>query len=156
MGCDDAGGPIVGGLMDAVTIKDSEFVNGSIVGADLANVTFTGAVDFDDRVIQQLATDLCPHVSNCVTLPADDVAAVFKTCSGNDHRPNAQIPTCREMEDAITAATTYRPVVQTPNETVDSDVPTVIIGTTRDKVLGRPDVYLSIGGYLIPAYAPKP
>lgn len=155
MGCDNDTGPFIGGLYEEIFVKDSEIVNGTITGTELSNVSVSGSMELDEKTLEQLGKALCPHVAGCVEIPIEDVAAVFKNCAGAPHTPGASVPTCDEMQQAIEAGMQFRPVAQTPEETTDTDIPTTIIGTVRDKVLGKPDAYLKLGEYLVPAYFAK-
>ena len=122
---------------------------------ELENDTPSGSVQIDDNVAKQLAAFLCPYVAECVSFAAEEIAAVFKDCHGSAHVPDAQIPTCTEMDTAIEEAT--KPVVATAipsvtDATDEVDLPTIIVGKQRDQLLGRPDAWLKWGDYLIPAY----
>ena len=148
------------GPFDGGTWNDSTFVNPTIMGGtaintELSGANLTGSVQIDDNVAQQLAAFLCPYVAECVSFSAEEIAAVFKDCHGSAHVPDAQIPTCTEMDTAIEEAT--KPVVATTipsvtDATDEVDLPTIIVGKQRDQLLGRPDAWLKWGDYLIPAY----
>lgn len=154
MSCTNTG-PFDGGTWIDSIIRTPEISGGTVTGSELSGVSLTGSVKVDDAVAKQLAQFLCEYVKGCVEFPAEDVAAVFKDCAGKAHVPNAQVPTCAEMQEAIAEA--VEPVVasespQVTEATVENDVPTTIVGSFRDQLLGRPAAYLKVGKYLIPAY----
>lgn len=65
----------------------------------------------NDAAKSALATALCDSLACCienavqgVAASPTTIAAVFRTCNGSAHQPNAAIPLCDEMNAAITAA----------------------------------------------------
>lgn len=172
-------GPFTGGTWIDPIIVNPDVTGGTFVNGDFSNITITDNIVVDDAVARKLAEFLCDHIKKCVEFPAEDVAAVFKTCAGYAHVPNTPIPSCKEMTDAITATedklnnaindvkeelTDLITDVATPDVATEVpevraatsvvNLPTSIVGVQRDQLLGRPATYLKWGDYLIPAYTP--
>lgn len=40
-----------------------------------------------------------------------------------------------------------------PEQTVSGDIPTTIFGSSRDRLLGAPDIWIELGDYIVPAYS---
>lgn len=57
---------------------------------------------------------------------------------------------CVYIKNCLATATTA-----TPEVTTGGDIPTTIIGRSRDVVLGLPVVWIDLGDHLVPAYAKK-
>lgn len=136
-------------------IVDPKITGGTITGSTLSNISITDNIQLDASVAEQIADQICEYVKQCVEFPAEDVAAVFADCFGNRHVPNNQIPTCGQMNAAITAAMNLPTASTTPATTESSATPTTIFGGSREVVLGTPTVWLELNGWLIPAYAPQ-
>lgn len=147
-------GPFDGGTWNDPTIINPVMINGKSTDLEVSGLRITNNVFIDDAAAQALAAQLCPHVGDCLDITNNDIAAVFKDCHGADHVPGANIPTCAQMEQAIAKAVEPEVAAAAPVTSEATDLPTTIVGATRDQLLGRPDAYLNIGGYLIPAYHP--
>lgn len=155
MGCSNTG-PFDGGVWSNATIIDPTLNGGSVANSTLTNVTLSSNITIDDDVAQKITDAICPHVNKCVVFDETQVAAVFRNCSGVEHEPGAQIPTCNEMDQAIAEAMAPQisdalPPVTNPAEG-DNVLPTTIVGTDRSQLLGKPNTYIVWGEYLIPAY----
>lgn len=140
---------------DGGTFTNTTLVNPNIMGGELTNVSLSGKVMLDSATAQELAVQLCPYVSGCVSFDASEVASVFKDCKGAVHQPEAAIPTCEQMTAAINAAVAPSVAVGKPGKAEDTgahELPVTVVGKSREQLLGEPHEYLQIGGYLIPAY----
>lgn len=149
-------GPFDGGTWNDPTIINPVLINGKSTDLEASGLRITNNVVIDDAAAQALAKQLCPHIGDCLDITADDIAAVFKDCNGADHVAGAKVPTCEQMQQAIAGAVEPNVAAAIPVTSENTDVPTIIVGATRDQILGRPDAYLNFGGYLIPAYYPAP
>lgn len=147
-------GPFDGGTWNDPTIINPVIINGKSTDLEVSGLRITNNVFIDDASAQALAKALCTHVQECMTITDVDIASVFKDCHGAEHVPGAQIPTCAQMEQAITQAVEPEVAATAPITSEATDLPTTLVGATRDQLLGRPDAYLQIGSYLVPAYYP--
>lgn len=155
MSCTNTG-PFDGGTWNNAVIVNPEITGGTIANSTLTNISITGAVNLDDTAAVSILDAICGNINDCVEVKPEEVAAVFKTCAGQAHVPDAQIPTCEEMNQAIAEATAVVITADVPASSVaaadDNVLPTTIVGTDRSQLLGKPATYLKLGNYLVPAY----
>lgn len=151
-GCTNEG-PFNGGTYNDIIANNPTINGGTLTGSELSNVILSNNITVSDSIAEQLAAAMCEYVKDCVEFPAEDVAAVFNDCGGKAHVPGAQLPTCEEMNAAITTAMIPNTVTAVPTSTTDASVPTVIVGEGREQLLGKPHAYIQWGDFLIPAYA---
>lgn len=154
MGCSNEG-PFNGGTYNNAVLVDPEISGGHVANSELVNIHLSQNVSVDDAVAQQLAQFLCQYIADCVSFPAETMAAVFTDCSGKAHTPGTAIPSCEDMNNAIANAVAPNLTTDKPGTTEageECDMPTTIVGKDRTQLLGGPDAYIKIGDYLIPAY----
>jgi uncharacterized protein YjbI with pentapeptide repeats len=203
-----------GGTVDSVRGGNNEFTNTRLTGS----TTILGQVPLDTAALSHLCSQLQPCIDTAVQSVANApaIAGVFQDCTGSPRAPFVRIPSCEDMNSAISLAVANLPAVDlissfeydednhvlvlttrmddgteqqftvyldslggqvvTDNVTIGGngttgsalyliitetttvrpvttgpDLPTNIHGS-RSALLGQPDKFLEIGGYIIPAY----
>lgn len=166
----------VGDIIDDAQIINSSITASTIVDSEFRAGTITGGVTLDEASMATLATQLCPLIQDCVTVPPGSIAGVFNNCTGTPHVAGANIPTCGEMTTSINSAissydTTIRAYIDqeisaveaglaitvatdTPPSTSGTELPTTLIGVDRTALMARPDGYFMIQGRRVPFYNP--
>lgn len=147
-------GPFYGGTWNDATIINPAMIGGKATDLEVSGLRLVNNVVIDESSARALAQALCPHMADCIEITAEQIAAVFTDCYGKPHTPNTAIPTCEQMNDAINAAIIHDVANGLPVTTEGEDVPTTFIGASRDQLLARPDAYIKIGDYVVPAYVP--
>lgn len=97
------------GFLEGGKLVDPEISNPTIIGGTatnltLNNATLEGTINIAADTAEALAGLLCQYLDDCLTIPAETIAGVFNTCAGAPHTAGANIPTCLEMNTAITTA----------------------------------------------------
>lgn len=155
MGCNSQNN-FDGGVWNQPTIVDSDTIRGRTTNQTHVMPTLEGRVTMDEDAAASVAKALCPHISNCVPeVSPEIVAGTFTDCEGNPHRPGDAVPTCAQMNTAIAEAFGHQAATEYPSTTEAASLPTTLVGSKREQILGEPDAYIKIGDYLVPAYFTK-
>lgn len=59
---------------------------------------------------------------------------------------------CKYIQDCVAPLIETVVTTDVPEQTVSGDIPTTIIGTSRDRILGAPVTWIQLGDYIVPAY----
>lgn len=60
---------------------------------------------------------------------------------------------CKYIQDCVAPMIETVTTTDAPELTIGGDIPTTIFGSSRDRLLGAPDIWIELGGYVVPAYS---
>lgn len=98
------GGTFRDSTFERPSIYDGKIYNSKASGLEVSSGSLVNGINIDGMTAVMLAEQLCEHIQKCLTFPDPDmnaIAAVFSRCDGTKHLVGNTIPTCGEMNEAL-------------------------------------------------------
>ena len=113
----------------------------------MAGCVTTGPVDggtFNDTILNN------PEIHGGVITGSEISGAQIKDSIAIDDAAAVQLANslCPFIQDCVSPGVSS----SSPGTSVSQELPTTMIGPNRNKLMGEPDVWLEISGFLVPAY----